>query len=139
MVSHNACLMCDFCACSFISHTAMTGFESKYQQASFHIFFSIVVHFLVVFSPAVYLLLCNLSIRDALCKSQLLHWRIYYKELSSCIFKALLVKCLVVNVEYTIISADNICYLSRTALYRKFLSCRCLSVLYSVWVIYVDT
>lgn len=128
--------MCDFCACSFISHTAMSGFESKYQQASFHIFLSIVVHFLVVFSPAVYLLLCNLSIRDALCKSQLLHWRIYYKQLSSCIFKALLVKCLVVNEGYTIISAD-ICYLSRTALYRKFLShvgvCLC-STLYDLFM-----
>lgn len=38
--------MYDFFVCSFISHVAMTGSESKHQQASFHILFSIVVDFL---------------------------------------------------------------------------------------------
>lgn len=55
-------LMYSFFACSFISHTAMTGCELKYHQASFHIFFSIVVDFLTVFSPAVSVLLYELSI-----------------------------------------------------------------------------
>ena len=35
--------MFDFFVCSFISHIAMTGCESKHQQASFRILFSIVV------------------------------------------------------------------------------------------------
>lgn len=38
--------MFDFFVCSFISHIAMTGCESKHQQASFRILFSIVVDFL---------------------------------------------------------------------------------------------
>lgn len=51
--------MYDFCAYSFVSHTAMNRYESKYQQAFFHIFFSIVVDFLMVLSPAIYVFLCE--------------------------------------------------------------------------------